>query len=51
VYAFGLGEEPAEPSDGPIGCGEVVRGGCLFAWNFVLTNSTVLVVGGGGGKD
>ena len=30
-------EESAELVDGPIGCGEVARGGCLFAWNFSVT--------------
>jgi hypothetical protein len=24
------------------GCGEMVRGGCLFAWNFSVTWATVL---------
>ena len=23
-------------------CGEVARGGCLFAWNFSLTRSAVI---------
>ena len=32
----------AELADGPTGCGEVARGGCLFAWNFSVTRSTVL---------
>jgi hypothetical protein len=27
-------EELPELADGPSGCGEVARGGCLFAWNF-----------------
>jgi hypothetical protein len=26
----------------PPGCGEVGIGGCLFAWNFSVTRSTVL---------
>ena len=30
-------EESAELADGPSGCGEVARGGCLFAWNFSVT--------------
>ena len=30
-------EESAELVDGHCGCGEVARGGCLFAWNFSLT--------------
>ena len=25
---------------GPIGCGEVARGGCVFTWNFRVTRST-----------
>jgi len=29
--------ELAELADGPSGCGEVARGGCLFAWNFSVT--------------
>jgi hypothetical protein len=49
VHGFGLEEEPTEPSDGPIGCGELVRRGCLFAWNFTMTKSTVFA--GGEGKD
>lgn len=48
MHDFGL-EKSAEPSDGPTGCGEVGRRGCLFAWNFAVTRSTVL--DGGGGKD
>lgn len=31
--------------DVPTACGEVVRDGCLFAWNFGLTMSTVLTRG------
>ena len=34
--------ESVELADGPAGCGEVVRGGCLFVWNFSLTRSNVL---------
>jgi len=32
-----------ELADRPTGCGKVVRGGCLFMWNFSVTSSTVLV--------
>jgi hypothetical protein len=28
-------------ADGPTGCGEMARGGCLFAWNFSVTRSAV----------
>jgi hypothetical protein len=27
---------------GPTGCGELVRGGFLFAWNYSVTRSPVL---------
>jgi hypothetical protein len=27
----------------PTGCGEVPRGGCLFAWNFIVIRSNVLL--------
>jgi hypothetical protein len=30
-----------ELADGSTGCVEVARGGCLFAWNFSVTRSTV----------
>jgi hypothetical protein len=29
-------------ADGPIGCGKLATGGCLFAWNLSVTRSTVL---------
>lgn len=29
-------------ADGPIWCGEVARGGCVFTWNFSVTKPTVL---------
>ena len=32
-----------ELADRPTGCGEVSRGGCLFAWNFIVIRSTVLM--------
>jgi hypothetical protein len=35
-------EELAGLADEPSGIGEVARGGCLFAWNFSVTRSTVL---------
>jgi hypothetical protein len=34
-------EELAELADRPTGCGEVVRGGGLFACNFRVTRSAV----------
>jgi hypothetical protein len=34
-------QEVAELADGPIGCGELARGGCLFAWNFSVTRLVV----------
>ena len=39
---FCLLEDLAELADEPTGFGEVARGGCLFAWNFSVTRSTVL---------
>ena len=39
---FWPGEELTELADGPTGCGQVARGGCLFAWNFSMTRLTVL---------
>jgi len=39
VIGFGPVEELA---DGPAGCGEVARDGCLFARDFSVTDSTVL---------
>ena len=44
-YSAVLGFCPVEElADGPTGCGEVARGGCLFARNFSLTSSAVLTV-------
>jgi len=37
-----LVEDAAELANGPTGCGEVVRIGCLSAWNFSATRSTAL---------
>jgi hypothetical protein len=34
--------ESAEQEGVPTESGEVARGGCLFAWNFSVTRSTVL---------
>jgi hypothetical protein len=42
VRGFWQVEDSAELADGPAGCGEVARGGCLFVWNFSVTRSTVL---------
>ena len=36
--------EFTEQTDGSSGCGEVARGGCLFAGNFSVTRSTILTV-------
>ena len=33
VLRFWPVEELAQLAGGPTGCGEVARGGCLFAWN------------------
>jgi len=30
-------------ADGPIGCGELARGRFLFAWNFSVTSSPLLM--------
>ena len=30
-----------ELADGPTGCGEMARGGCLCAWNFSVTRYCV----------
>ena len=46
MHGFGRWKELAELADGPTGCGAVARGGCLFARNFILTRSTVLIEGG-----
>jgi hypothetical protein len=43
VHGFWPVEELAELADGPIEYGEVVRGGCLFAWNFSVTRPNVLM--------
>ena len=44
VHSFWSVEMLAKLADGPTGCGEVARGGCLFARNFGVTSSTVLTV-------
>ena len=33
--------EFAELADGPVGRGNVARGGCLFAWNVSATERTI----------
>jgi hypothetical protein len=43
VHGFWLVEEVAELVDGPIGCGKVERGGCLFTQNFSVKRASVLV--------
>ena len=44
VHSFWSVEMLAGLADGSIGCGEVARGGCLFARNFSVTSSFVLTV-------
>jgi hypothetical protein len=34
-------EEVAELAEGSTECGELVRVGCLFVWNFSMTRSAV----------
>ena len=34
VHGFWRAKDAAELANGPIGCVEVARVGCLFAWNF-----------------
>ena len=41
LHGFWPVEELAVLADGPTGCGEVARGGCVFAWNLTVTRSTV----------
>ena len=41
VHGFWPMEELAKLADGPTGCGEMVRGGGLFACNFRVTRSAV----------
>ena len=45
LYSAMLGlflvEEVVELAEGSTECGELVRGGCLFAWNFSVTRSAV----------
>jgi hypothetical protein len=43
LLRFWLAKELIGLADGPNGCGELVMGGCSFAWNFCVTGSTVLV--------
>jgi len=41
VHGFWPAEVLAELAEVPTGCGEVARGGCLFAWNFRVTRSSI----------
>ena len=41
MYSAEHGFWPVERADGRTGCGEVTRGGYLFAWKFIVTSSTV----------
>jgi hypothetical protein len=43
LFCFWLVEDLAELVDRPTGGGAMARGGCLFAWNFSVTSSTVLM--------
>ena len=42
LFRFWSVDNSAILAVGLIGCGEVAMGGCLFAWNFSLTNSIAL---------
>jgi hypothetical protein len=42
VRGFWPVEELAELMNGPTGCGEVARGGCLFVRKFSVTKWTIL---------
>jgi hypothetical protein len=39
-------EEIAGLADGPTGCDQLARGGCLFVCDFSVTRSAVLTEGG-----
>ena len=41
VHGFWPADEFVDLADGPTGCGEVARGGCLCAWNFSVTRYCV----------
>ena len=41
MHGFWPEEKLAKMADGPARCGEVARGGCLFAWNFSVAMLTV----------
>jgi len=41
VHGFWPVKETADLAVGPTGCGDLARGGCLFAWKFNATRSTV----------
>jgi hypothetical protein len=42
LFPFWPVEELAELADGPTGCGEMARGGCLCTWNFSVTRPDAL---------
>ena len=42
-FGFWPVEVIAQLADWPTGSQEVARGGCLFAWNFSVTRSTLLM--------
>jgi hypothetical protein len=42
LFRFWPVEDSEELVDGPTGCVEVARGGCLFAWNFSATRPPAL---------
>jgi hypothetical protein len=42
LHGFWVVEELVELAEGPTVCGKVRKNGCLFAWNFRDTQSTVL---------
>ena len=41
VHGFWPADEFVDLADGPTGCGEVARGGCLCALNFSVTRCCV----------
>jgi len=41
MHGFWPAHEFVFLADGPTGCGEVVRSGCLCAWNFSVTRYSV----------
>jgi hypothetical protein len=41
LHGFWRVEDLAELANGPSWCDAVARGGCLFDWNFSVTNSAI----------